>query len=165
MNKRWLVYLLVGVLFGIFDFYFQNWMQQIITADKLGSFALIPILGIWLVIVIPIAVREAKVSGSVWLAAAASAFSWSVAIVSYYLFMGVKLILIGQPAREEMHISNRGDPFYWSNVKSFFLGDFLGGVGEWILIALVGGCLVGLAAGWITLKRQSVRQSPANVIK
>ncbi len=149
MKKRWSFYLLVGGLFGIFDFYFQYWMQQILSA-RMGNMILIPILGVWLVIVIPIAIREARASRSIWLAAAASAFTWSVSIVSYYLFMGVKLILIGQASREEMHISNRSDPFYWSNVRNFFLGDFLSGVSEWIIVALVGGCLVGLAIGlWV----------------
>lgn len=156
MKKRWRCYLLIGVLFGIFDFYFQNWMQDILSA-RMGNVALIPILGVWLAMVIPIAMREAKASRSAWLAAAASAFSWSVSIISYYLFMGVKLILIGQPGREEMHISNRADPFYWSNVKSFFTGDFLAGVSEWIIVALIGGCLVGLVAGWIALKWQNTR--------
>ena len=154
MKKRWLFYLLIGVLFGIFDFYFQTWMQQIMFP---GNLALIPILGMWLVMVIPIAIREAKASCSVWLAAAASAFSWSVSIISYYLFMAVKLILIGQPGREEMHFSNRSDPYFWSNIKSVFIGDILFGVGEWILVALVGGCLVGLVAGWIALRRQNIR--------
>lgn len=161
MKKRWLGYLLIGILFGIFDFYFQTWMQQIMTSGLIGTISFIPILGVWLVMVIPIAIREANAARSIWLAAAAGAFSWSVSIVSYYLFMGVKLILIGQPAREEMHISNRADPFYWSNVKSFFLGDFLGGVGEWILIALVGGCLIGLIAGLLTLRARKQRLTAA----
>lgn len=122
---------------------------------------LLPILGVWLVMVVPIAYREAKASRSVWMAAAASAFTWSISIVAYYLFMGVKLILIGQVSREEMHISNRSDPYYWSNIKSFFAGDFMSGVSEWIIIALVGGCLVGLAVGLLTLRAQRIRQSIA----
>lgn len=157
MKKRWLFYLLIGVLFGIFDFYFQNWMQQIMFSGLPGNLAMIPILGVWLAMAIPIAIHEAKASRSTWLAAAASAFSWSVSIISYYLFMGVKLILIGQPGREEMHFSNRSDPFFWSNIKSVFIGDILVGIGEWIMVALIGGCLIGLVAGWITLKRQNAR--------
>jgi hypothetical protein len=155
MNKRWSFYLLAGVLFGIFDFYFQTWIINQLFAGMLGNTAImIPILGVWLVLVAPIAMREAKVSRSVWLAAAASAFTWSVSVVAYYLFMGVKLILIGQASRAEMHISNRSDPYYWSNIKGFFEGDFLGGVGEWIIVALVGGCLVGLVVGFLMLRAQ-----------
>lgn len=159
MKKRWLFYLLIGVLFGIFDFYFQTWMQQNMFSGMPGNLAMIPILGVWLAMVIPIALREATAARSVWLAAAASAFSWSVSIIAYYLFMGVNLILIGQPAREEMHISNHAAPYYWSNVKSFFLGDFMDGVSEWIVVALIGGCLIGLVAGWIALRRQNDRRS------
>ncbi len=161
MKKRWLFYLLIGVLFGIFDFYFQTWMQQIMSSGASGNLAIIPILSVWLAMVIPIAIREAKASRSVWLAATASAFSWSVSIISYYLFMAVKLILIGQPGREEMHFSNRSDPYFWSNIKSVFIGDILAGIGEWILVALIGGCLVGLVAGWIALKRQNAHRSTA----
>ena len=156
MKKRWLIYLLIGVLFGIFDFYYQTWTQPLFPFTPFGNIALmVAVLSVWLVMVIPIAIREAKASRSVWLAAAASAFSWSVSIISYYLFMAVKLILIGQPGREEMHFSNRSDPYFWSNIKSVFIGDILAGIGEWILVALIGGCLVGLVAGWIVLKRQN----------
>jgi len=150
MKKRWLFYLLAGILFGIFDFYFQVWINQLFPMGKLSSIAmLVPILGVWLVLVVPIALREVKVSRSAWLAAAASSFTWSVSVVAYYLFMGVKLILIGQASRSEMHISNRADPYYWSNVRNFFVGDFWDGVSEWIIVALVGGSLIGLLVGFL----------------
>ncbi len=153
MTRRWSFYLLAGVLFGIFDFFFQVWIYQLFPVGTLSSTAmLVPILGVWLVLVVPIAWREAKISGSVWLAAASSTFTWSVSVVSYYLFMAVKLILIGQASRAEMHISNRSAPYHWSNIKSFFVGDFLGGVSEWIVVALVGGSLVGLVIGFLALQ-------------
>jgi hypothetical protein len=158
MNKRWSFYLLAGVLFGIFDFYFQTWINQLFAGTPGNAAMMVPILGVWLVLVAPIALREAKASRSVWLAAAASAFTWSVSVVAYYLFMGAKLILIGQASRAEMHISNRSDPYYWSNIKNFFVGDLLGGVGEWIIVALVGGCFVGLVVGFLTLRAQKKRQ-------
>jgi hypothetical protein len=156
MKKRWLFYLLAGILFGIFDFYFQGWINLLFPMGKLSSFAmLVPILGVWLVLVVPIALHEAKTSRSAWLAAAASAFTWSVSVVAYYLFMGVKLILIGEASRSEMHISNRSDPYYWSNVRSFFVGDFWDGVSEWIIVALVGGSLIGLLVSFLALRHKN----------
>lgn len=156
MKKRWLFYPLAGILFGIFDFYFQAWINQLFPMGKLSSFAmLVPILGIWLVLVVPIALHEAKNSRSAWLAAAAGAFTWSVSVIAYYLYMGVKLILIGEASRPEMHFSNRSDPYYWSNVRSFFVGDFWDGVSEWIIVAVVGGGLIGLLIGFFALRHKN----------
>lgn len=153
INRRWSFYLLAGVLFGIFDFYFQVWINQLFQNGTLNvTSMMVPILGVWLALVIPIALYEAKTSHSVWLTASASAFTWSVSVVAYYLFMGVKLILIGQASRAEMHISNLSDPYYWSNITNFFKGDVLGGVSEWIAVALIGGSLVGLGIGFLTLR-------------
>ena len=162
MKKQWLYYFIAGIVFGIFDFYFQIWINQLSRAGILNTFVmLIPIYGIWLVMVAPIALNEAKKSHSVWLAAAASAFSWSVSIVAYYLFMGVKLIFIGEPSRPEMHISSRSDPYYWENIKSFFANDVVNHISEWIVIALVGGTLVGLAIGFLVVHAQKNRQRMA----
>ncbi len=152
MKRRWFFYLLIGILFGIFDFFFQTWIYQIFPVGSRSTAMQIPIWGVWLLVVVPVALNEVKTSRSVWLTAASSVFTWSVAVVAYYLFMGVKLIFIGQASRAEMHISNHNAPYYWSNIKSFFVGDFLSGVGEWIIVALVGGCLVGLAVGFLALR-------------
>ena len=116
---------------------------------------MVPILGVWLAFVVPIAVREAKTSHSVWVVAASCAFTWSVSVVAYYLFMAVNLIFIGELSRAEMHISNNSDPYYWTNIKNFFTQDFLSSVGEWIVVALVGGSLVGLVIGFLTLRAKS----------
>lgn len=152
MKKRWFFYLLLGVLFGVFDFYFQTWIYQLFPMGTRSITMLVPILGVWLVLVVPIAIHEGKTSGSVWPAAASSAFTWSVSVVAYYLFMGVNLIFIGLASRAEMHISNLNDPYYWNNIKNLILGDLLSGVSEWITVALVGGSLVGLMIGFVTLR-------------
>ncbi|NSW52037.1 MAG: hypothetical protein HPY85_06000 [Anaerolineae bacterium] len=156
MKWRWLYYLLAGIAFGIFDFYFQNWVQAL---SAWGIWINIPILGIWLVLLVPVAVVEVKTSNSPWLTAAASAFAWSTAVVAYYLFNGIKLIVIGEPSRPEMHLSNRGDAFYWSNIRAFFTGDFVSGVGEWLIIAIIGGSLIGLVIGFVALRLKDIRKS------
>ena len=149
MKRRWFFYVLIGILFGIFDFFFQIWIYQIFPVGERNAVMQIPIWGVWLLVAVPVAYHEVKTSRSVWLAAVSSVFVWSVSVVAYYLFMGIKLIFIGEASRAEMHISNHNAPYYWSNIKSFFAGDFLSGVGEWIVVALVGGSLVVLAVGFL----------------
>ena len=29
MKKRWLMYIIIGVIFGIFDFYYQEFIQEL----------------------------------------------------------------------------------------------------------------------------------------
>lgn len=139
-----------GVLFGIFDFYYQNWMMRLHVSQLP---LLVLILGIWLVVAVPAAWYEASRSGSVWLSAAASVIAWSSAVVSYYLYLVAKLVLIGEPSRPEMHISNRQEPYFWSNVWALFKGDFTSGLIEWLPVALIGGALVGLAVGLLVTRR------------
>lgn len=151
MKKRWWIYLLVGIIFGVVDFYYQIWMMQL----KLGQLPLmILILGIWLVVAVPTAWYEARRSRSVWLSAAASVIAWSAAVISYYLFLAAKLVLIGEPSRPEMHISNRHDPNFWKNVWGLFKGDFASGVFDWLPLALIGGGLVGLTVGFLVKHRK-----------
>lgn len=155
MKRRWIFYLLAGILFGVFDFFFQIWVNHLLPAETMSNtIRLVLILGVWLALVLPIALHEAKLSRSAWLAAAASVLTWSAAVVAYYLFMGVKLILIGEATRPEMHISNRHDPYFQSNVIAFFRGDFMDGVSEWMIVAVIGGSLIGFAVGYLRLRFQ-----------
>jgi hypothetical protein len=149
MNKnRWLYYIFFGILFGIFDFYYQRPVQSI----KNNLLLIFVILVVWLFLAVPVAINEVKVTGSPWKAALASMVSWMVAVISYYLYMTFKLVFIGEPSRPEMHISNRADPYFWDNIKNHLLGDVLGGVGEWILVAIIGGIVVGHLTAKIYLK-------------
>jgi len=159
MKKRWRIYLLSGVLFGVIDFYYQNWMMQL----NVGQFLLIIlILVIWLFVAVPAAWYEASHSRSVWLSATASVIAWSSAVVSYYLYLVAKLVLIGEPARPEMHISNRQDPYFWTNVWAIFKGDFTSGLFEWLPVALIGGGLVGLVVGLLVTRRTNRTEGISN---
>ncbi len=150
MKKRWEIYLLVGFLFGVIDFYYQNWMMQL----NVGRFLLIIlVLGIWLVVAVPAAWYEASQSRAVWLSATASVIVWSSAVVSYYLYLVAKLVLIGEPSRPWMHISNRQDPYFWTNVWAIFKGAFTDGIFGWLPLALIGGGLVGLVVGFLVTRR------------
>ena len=147
-KNRWFVYALLGIVFGIVDFYYQGLVQGIGN----NTLLIFMVLVIWVVIVIPVAINEAKITRSAWKAALASTFTWVLSVISYYLFMMVKLMFIGEPGRPELHITSRTDPYYWDGVKSVMQYDILGGITEWVLVAIIGGTVIGYLIGLIYLK-------------
>lgn len=156
MKKHWVIYIIIGVLFGIFDFYYQEFTSGIVTSNIIIWF--IVAWGIWLIPGIPIVIYESKVSESKMMSAFSNVLTWSISIVSYYLYMAFKLIFIGQKSMQFLHISNYKDKFYLSNLKSLFLGDVLGGISRWIGVAVVGGFIIGLLISYIyfSLRKTSV---------
>ncbi len=108
--------------------------------------------GVWLLPIMPITLYEAKISQSIAKSALAGMITWSISIFTYYLLSPIKLIFIGQASRQEMHITNYRDEFYWINIKSFLLGDFLGSILEWIGIAIIGGGIIGFLVSFIYLR-------------
>lgn len=144
-KKRWLVYGLIGLVFGLFDYFFQ----QAVQSDASPLVRVMIIYGIWLVPLVPIALYEARRSRSELKTALVCAFTWSVAIIVYYLYMAIELIIIGKDTRPELHLSSSSDPYYWSNLGQVLSNDIGGGILEWITLALVGGGLLGLCIGWL----------------
>lgn len=163
MKKRWLVYTLIGILFGVFDFYYQTFITNTFQNQLLGGAGrtfvwLILILGIWLVPIIPIILHEAKISQTSWKPALAGALTWSTTVVAYYLTNAFQLAVIGVPSRSEMHFSNRNDPYFWRNWKVVFLEDLVANNVEWIVVAVIGGTAIGFLLSFIYLRLNAVRQ-------
>jgi len=157
MKKRWFVYVLIGVVFGAFDFYYQNFIYNTFFQREFSSFGMILIrtflvLVIWLVPIVPIILREVKISASNWLSALAGALTWSAAIISYYLTNAFQLAVIGVSARPEMHISNRNDPYFWTNWRFVFLETLVADNLEWIIVAVIGGSVIGFLLSAFLLK-------------
>lgn len=146
VKKRWIIYVLIGIVFGIFDFFYQELTQEIADSNTV-RFAVA--WGIWLVPAIPVALYEAKISHTKLKPALANVLVWSVSVISYYLYMAVKLIFIGQASRPEMLITNCNDPYYWSNLQSLLLYDVGGSIVEWIGVAVLGGFVVGFLVSLI----------------
>jgi hypothetical protein len=144
-RKRWLLYGLIGILFGVFDYFFQQLAQQ----DSSQVTQVVVVYGIWLVPLIPIAFYESRTSSSAIKSALASAFTWSLAIVAYYLYMAFELIIIGKDSLLELHFSSHQDPYYWSNLGRVFFGDISGGIVEWLALAVIGGGLIGFIIGLV----------------
>ncbi|GAA0742361.1 hypothetical protein [Clostridium oceanicum] len=154
MKKRWLIYTIIGVAFGVLDEYYQEFVQGMITSVPMWF---ILAWGIWLIPIIPIVLHEAKVSKSRIKAALANVLTWSSAVISYYVFIAIKLIFIGQSSMNFIYSSNYKDEFYFSNLKSFFYNSILSGITEWIGIAIVGGFITGFSISFIYLR---IRRTP-----
>ncbi len=163
MKQRWLLYTLTGILFGIFDFYYHAFISNTLSLQQLrGLFAelvwLVLSVGIWLVPVIPVILYEARISRSTWRAALASVLTWCAAVAAYYLTNGVQLALIGVPSRPELHLSNRADPHFLENWKSIFWYDLVGGSFEWLVVAVIGGSLIGFLVSFFVLRQRRAHE-------
>ena len=161
MKKRWFIYIMIGIGFGVFDFYYQGFIQNSFASRLLGEITMVMlILGIWLVPVIPIVLYETKVSQSRVMSALTCSLTWCISIISYYLFNAVQLAFLGFPTRPELHISNHGDPFFWENWKSVLWHDiFWGGIVEWSVVAVVGGLIVGFLVSFVYLRLRETRNA------
>jgi hypothetical protein len=162
MKRRWFVYIIIGVLFGVFDFCYQDFTKGIAIHSFAMWFAVA--WAIWLIPIIPIALYETKISKSRIMSALANVLTWSASTISYYLFIPIKLMFIGQASRIEMYISNYRDPFYWSNVKNILLGDVLDGISRWIGVAVLGGFIIGFLISSIYLGLSKIRNAKTETI-
>jgi hypothetical protein len=158
--KRWFIYAIIGIVFGVFDFYYQGFIYiPFKSTFLLEIIRLVLVIGIWLVPIVPVVIYEAKVSRTKVLSALASSLIWCVSIISYYLTNVVQLAFLGLPTRPEMHISNYSEPSFWVNWKNVFLGEILGGIVEWAVVAVVCGFIVGFLVSFIYLFLKKTRLS------
>ena len=149
MKKRWLIYILIGILFGVFDFYYQEFTQSISTST-IAWFIIA--WSVWLVPVIPIVLYEAKISKSVVKSVFANILVWSVSVISYYMYIPIKLVFIGQSTMLEFYISNYRSEFYWSNLKELIWGLISEDAPEWLVVAVLGGLIVGFCISFSFLR-------------
>ena len=164
MKRRWFSYIIIGILFGIFDFYYHGFLsnyfmrKQYFNSSLAGEIAwLVLSIGIWLVPVVLIALYEVRISQSRVSSAWASSLIWCFAIIAYYLTNAVQLALLGVPTRLELHISNRSDPFFWNNWESVLWHDIVGAILEWMVVAVVGGFIIGFLISFIYLRLRETR--------
>lgn len=153
MKKRWLIYILIGVLFGIFDFYYQEFTQGITTSTIMWF---VVAWAIWLVPAIPIVLYEAKISKSVVRSVLANILVWSVSVFSYYMYIPIKFVFIGQSTMSEFYISNYRSQFYWSNLRSLLWGLISKDVPEWLFVAIFGGIIVGFCISFSYLRLRKI---------
>jgi hypothetical protein len=163
MRKRWLIYIAIGLIFGIVDWYFLDLLASLL--DRLGqdetlfeaAYARLLIIavfmswnyGIWLVPVVPTAIYEVKRSQSLRKAALAAVVVWAAAILSYYAYYTFLLMFVGLPNLDFMLFSNRQSLTYWTDWWPPFQRAVLSQFIEWIGIAVISGALVGTFSAYL----------------
>lgn len=158
-DYRILLYGLIGLVFGVCDWFYLDWLGHHISWGALRqSILVVPIIlimnyGIWLVPILPVVFFEARRAIKITSPMLAGALTWSCAIFSYYFYYAV-LLSFGKLIHFE-HLSilgEKGENFwyeYWQMFKGIILGQFL----EWIIIAIIGGAVLGALAFWSVRKR------------
>lgn len=159
---RWFIYGLVGLLFGIFDWYYLDGLAHFQWGDLGNSLLVIPVIialnyGIWLLPVLPVTIIESRVTRSARRSALAGAVCWSSSIISYYIYYTILLAFWGLPNMEHLLILGEKQPGFWQEWTIAFQKIILNQVFEWLPIAIVGGSLVGLMVGWIGIKKRAVK--------
>nr|MBN1229737.1 hypothetical protein [Anaerolineae bacterium] len=112
MRRRWLIYGVIGLCFGLIDWHFLDLLSLLSQNDGLNQsldsastavwvLAIIVLMsanyGIWLQPVIPAAGYEMSRSGSLRRAALSGVIVWSMAMVSYYAYYALLLMFVGLP--------------------------------------------------------------------
>ncbi len=164
MNKtysRFFLYVVIGLIFGIIDWFYLNWLAHISWGGLGDSIFVIPIIiimnyGIWLIPIIPVVIYEAKIGQKIVFPALAGMVTWMGAIFSYYFYYG-SLLSLGKLVHLE-HLNIFGEKYdnfwyeYWQMFKGIILGQFF----EWIIIAIIGGGLIGALAFVIFHKKVNI---------
>jgi hypothetical protein len=154
MHKRFAKYVLVGLAFGVFDWYYLNAMATFPWGNLGESFLIIPIIlalnyGIWLLLVVPVATIEARRSQDLLHPALAAATVWSMAIFSYYVYYAGLLAFIGLPHMDHLLWMNRNSSGFWQEWSIAFQRIILSQFLEWIVVAIVAGGSIGLFIGYV----------------
>lgn len=161
MRNRWFIYVVIGLCFGILDWYFLDMLASLNQVQYLNgnlpayvqAFIVILLVsmnyGIWLIPVVPIAFYEMTRSHAIRKAALAAIIIWSTAILSYYTYYAFLLMFVGLPNLDFMLFSNDQAVTYWADwwppFRRIILDQFI----EWIGIALIGGGIVGSMSAYL----------------
>jgi len=156
MNKygyRFPLYAVIGLIFGIVDWFYLNWLAHISWGSLGVSILVLPIIigmnyGIWLVPIIPVVIYESRHTLKIWNPMLAGMLTWSCAIFSYYFYYSALLSFGKLIHLEQFNIfDDKAETFwyyYWQMFKGIILGQFF----EWIIIAVIGGAIIGALSFW-----------------
>ncbi len=157
--KRWYVYVLIGLAFGIFDWFFLQWLTDGLGPNLVEIFGENPFIiisviiglnyGIWLVPIIPVVIYETRRATSIKTPIPAAILTWTYALFSYYAYYAVLLSIGRLP--NLAHLTLFGDRYegfggeYWRMFNRIILFQFL----EWLPVALIGGTNIAAFFWWV----------------
>ena len=160
MKKRLLTYCLIGLIFGVVDWYYLDLLANFPWGPLGEKLIIIPIIitlnfGIWLVPVLGVSIYEVYQSKSVQLSTLSGITIWVFSILGYYIYYTALLSFWGLPHMEHMLISQKQHAPFWQDwfntFKVVILCQFL----EWLPVAIVGGGVIGYGAGKLILNKMT----------
>lgn len=158
--KRWYIYAGIGLVFGIIDWFYLDWLAHISWGSLGESILVIPLIllmnyGIWLVPIIPAVIIAARNGQRIWDPILIGIITWTFALVGYYAYYWVLLSFGKLPNLGHLNVlGEKTAGFrseYWQMFRQVISSQFL----EWSLIAIVGGGAIGALAWWIFRKKRA----------
>lgn len=148
MKRRWLVYALVGVVFGVLDWHIVQWSTALTApgsvADDLPEAWLYAFNSlVWLVPLLPVACHAAKTARAWRPASLAGSLTWGTAVISYYAYYGLRLALGGVPGWEHLNVFGGKETQFWEVFWQAFKPLIFFQILEWLWVALLGGFVLG----------------------
>lgn len=157
--KRWYIYILIGLIFGIFDWFYLDWLARGI-GPNLGEnpFIVIPIIlilnyGIWLLPIIPVVIYEIHQTEKIKSPMLAGILTWCCALFSYYTYYAILLSLGKLPNLAHLNVLGARYDSFWRDYGAMFKRVILFQFLEWIPIAVIGGGLTAAFFWWVLKKR------------
>jgi hypothetical protein len=146
---RWFRYALAGLGFGVFDWYYLEFLIRFDWPRTLFTTVIAVSLnwGIWLVPALPLAIAEVQRSQRIRLSACAVALFWLCAITAYYLYYGFLLAFDGSAPLSLRAALTHPSPTAWADWWSILRSQTLYAILDWSWMALGGGALVGARVG------------------
>ena len=156
MKKRWLIYILAGLLFGIGYWHYleltTKWFGQIhINPENNIAFftfmfflALLVYFGIWSIPAAVPALYEYHQSSQLKLTMLAGVIVFVSAVTGYYLNYLAMLTLIGLPHMEFLMIARAHTANFWTSWSEWFPKLILRNMIKWILVGIPFGAISGL---------------------
>lgn len=147
--KRFIIYALIGVTFGVFDNFWSRIFAYMSRNDLVET---ILVFAVWLVPTIPVVYFELKVSASKYKAAWANALVWSFAIISYYFYEFIHQIFVGgNETLAYLYISNHNTDDYWIDLWDRMHNYVFTSISDWLLFSIITGFICGLIIAGIII--------------
>ena len=161
MKKYWYLFALIGVIFGIIDWFYLDWLAWVSWGAVGETIFMIPLAislnyGIWLVPIIPVVIVASRKGNKIWDPVVLGIITWLSAMLSYYTYYAILLSTGKLPHLEHLNIF--ADTFpevrteYWRMFKRIIFYQWL----EWSVIAIIAGGVIG-ALGWWVFRKKSNR--------